>query len=966
MARAATAPELALFRTALQVSRMYLIVDSPAVVYQARVNQSFTSRDKISKVQYNNGVGTRANVLTNMTMLVGSTAGSDDYGQARIRKAPDGTYFYVGENSEIAWANGAYLTVLDDFGIWPRHINVLRDKTVKMDWDIAYSNQHTATAPVPVWGTDVVLKLVGATVSYTPDASGSWCLAAGTKTYAYTAPGASATSGMSTATPTITYNAVGRYRVTLVVTVGGVSTTAYRWVHVWSAASPAVTDFKVTQAPKGSWDAGGWEFEIEMWASASVRDRAKVILFAEDWYGSTKISVGPLPGSENIICIRWIDGETITTDPRTGKTTFSVKGPHYWFSRIGAYPIGQEIVSSTSAVKKWTQFAGLTVDKSLWHLLYWRTTAITCMDVTLTGDTRKATALEAPTGDLWAQMTTIASESIFAHPHCDRYGRLYVSVDPQLTPASGRAGYPTVMDVQTGDVVSSIGIARRQPDVSRVNLSGVAVSGTTGRPYFALSPGHVFKKYGSPLMIERVLLSSQAQANSLAGLMLGYRNLRYELDFKLAMNNRLIDICPPQYLGVSRTIAHRGVTVSGKFVPREVSYDLSSNIIRVSVLAEEESSEQQSCNGDIPVDPESTTQEPIEISIVVPPIVIPPPPLIVTGGTVNLVYVLVNSELGAGVYYTTNFQDAIPVWYPMHTGLDALHVPQQIWTASNGAIWAFDAINVYYGAYPGAIWQIVANYDTLQAQFGAETTNEWQGMGIDRASGNVLVISDGGFWHGNSSGLTMSLASYADILPSVASFGLGKWRARHYHWLFGNNVKLINAGVTAIEATSPELPAFGYYSIFETYDGYYYIVNGTSLGRVINNAISTPATVTLPATLDTYSSQAWQGIGIDLTGQYLAYPNGDTLHVSSDYGATWSTKTLPAWGFLDTRFQLQRIGASQIVFHQQHNAATGEAAILYSADGGTTWQDKTGNFSAITESARAIPVMLRAVTTESI
>ena len=966
MARAITAPELVKLRSDNQVSQRYLVIDAPPIVFQAQVNQTFNTKDKIAKITYDNGSGTLANVLPGMTMWVGSAPNTYDLGQCRIRKTPSASIMYIGEISEIAWANDLHLTVVDEFGIWARPLVVKRDKTVLMDYDITYSNQHTATAPVPVLGTDRVVWLTGATVTVAFDASSSWCLASGSKTYSWSAPGASATSGLATATPSITYNAAGRYRVSCTVTVGSVSTTSYRWVNVYSAASMPVTDFKVTQAPRGAWETGSYEFEIEMYSdTASIRDRAKVILFSRDYYAGVEGSIGPLVGAENIICMGWIDGESITTDPRTGKVSFTIQGPQYWLSKITAFPVGHEIVGSTSAVKAWTQFAGLTVDKTLWHLLYWRSTLMLSTDCTLTGDTRLATALEAPTGDLWSQMTTIASESIFAHPCCDRYGRLFVNIDSQLTPASGRAGFPEVLAVTTADVLGEVAIRRvSTARVSRVNLSGVAVSGSKGKPLFSLSPGHVFKRYGSPLVIERMLLSSQAQANSLAGLVLGNENKTREYEFELAANNRMIDICPPQYLTISRTTL-RGV-ISERVVPREVAYSFKGSSITARIVAECENIEQQSCNGDIPVDPDSTTQEPIEISVVVPPIVIPPPPLIVTGGTVNLVYVLVNSELGAGIYYTTNFQDAIPVWYPMHVNLDALHVPRQIWAASNGAVWAFDAINVYYGPYPGAPWQIVASYDTLQAQFGVGTTNEWQGMGIDRSTGNVLVISDGGFWHGNSTGLTMSLASYADIELSIASFGLGKWRARRYHWLFGNKVLLINAGVTAVEVTSPEYPIFGYYTFFETYDGFYYIINGTSIGRVTNNDIASPVGITLPYTLDTYSSQAWQGIGVDLTGQYLAYPNGDNLRVSSDFGATWATKTLPAWGYLDNRFQLQRIGSSQIVFHQQHNAATGEAAILYSADGGTTWADKTGNFSAITQSARAIPVMLRAVTAESI
>jgi hypothetical protein len=47
MARAATAPELALYRTPGKASRVYAAVFQPRTLYTARINQTFATTDKL-------------------------------------------------------------------------------------------------------------------------------------------------------------------------------------------------------------------------------------------------------------------------------------------------------------------------------------------------------------------------------------------------------------------------------------------------------------------------------------------------------------------------------------------------------------------------------------------------------------------------------------------------------------------------------------------------------------------------------------------------------------------------------------------------------------------------------------------------------------------------------------------------------------------------------------------------------
>src|SRR5665648_971993 len=119
MARAITSGELAKLRAGKQASKLFLAIHNPTTVYTARVNQA-TFGDPIVQVTYDGGSGTVADVLPEMLMLVGSSAGAYDKGYARIRTTPGATEFYIGVTSEIEFEDDDYLTIVDAMPIMPK------------------------------------------------------------------------------------------------------------------------------------------------------------------------------------------------------------------------------------------------------------------------------------------------------------------------------------------------------------------------------------------------------------------------------------------------------------------------------------------------------------------------------------------------------------------------------------------------------------------------------------------------------------------------------------------------------------------------------------------------------------------------------------------------------------------------------------------------------------------------------
>ncbi len=626
--RSATSPELALIRRDNQSSRLYLTAHQPATVYTARLAAVPSSTDQVVSITYNTGSGTHTNILADQTLLIGTTAGGFDLGKCRIRNtsgigATTGT-FNLAETSEINWSANAYLTVLDEFVPWARHLRTV-GTTVYMDYDVAYSDQNSKCDSVPVLGPPRVAWLRDATVSVAFDASQSWALNNTITGYAWTFPGADSYSGETTATPNAVYDALGTYRVACAVTNSdGKTFTGYRYVFVVDETT--VIDQFSLGGVRGDYSSGGWSFDVTMYDQAdrvTIRDRALVLLHALDYYGDTQASVGYVAGSENVIAVGWIAGDTITweTQDNSGAVSFTVEGPQYWLDQISAFPVG--LKDTTSAPSKWTRFQGLTAKVVSWHMLHWRTTLTRFTDVFYCADTHRAARIEASGAQsLWSQLGTMLEQSVLAVPCCDRYGRLFNQIEQQVLNSTEKSSIATVMTLTGADWSEQIDIERHAtPSCSLADFSGVAWDGTNATPYFSLSPGKVFKQFGKPEIRDRLVLDTQTIANQRCGAFVGWKNNPYpRIGVTLAANNRLLDITPYQWcvINVASTDTVREITASSlKTIPRSIEYTYTDGYLTSRVQFEAEST------AEIAV---TNYRPPVVITpIETPPIITPPP-----------------------------------------------------------------------------------------------------------------------------------------------------------------------------------------------------------------------------------------------------------------------------------------------------------------------------------------------------
>lgn len=590
-------PQLTLLRSLNQWSKLYLIIRQPNTILTATLTSVPGSTDSVVDITYTLVAGTYTDIKPGMTLLVGTASGGRDLGIARIRKAATSSHIYIGEQSEIHWTAGCYLTVTDNFLPWskpPRIVDV--DNAIwDMDYEITYSDQHTNFSPVPVLGPARVGELLAGTVSFSFDASGSWVTGSTISGHVWSAPGSYSISGGATATPTITYHAVGHYVVYDTVTAtNGKVTVGVRYVFVWSQASLPITTFKLTRY-HGSYDQGGWEAGITAQgevAAAAVEPNAYSILFAKDYFANVQDTCpGEVVGCENVLMCGWIDDESITYDSNISSVDFSLKGLTYWLKRMPNFPLYLE--NKIGTPDQWTNINNLTVDKMLFDCLYWRSTILEITDCFFTGDTKLATYFLEHVGTFYSQLQDVAYATIYATPGVDKYGRLHFDVDPQLVPIASRSGISLLQTLADQDWHDEVAFKRvTSGQISMVAAGGVQThSDNTATPYLSNAPGTVMAHFGDMDTADNLLLGSQAQLNELAGLLYAWKNNPFpQMVLRMTGNYRVLDLWPLRRLQlvVDKTDTIRDIDFSGYLFVRDINgaIDENSSFIEYEVTFE--------------------------------------------------------------------------------------------------------------------------------------------------------------------------------------------------------------------------------------------------------------------------------------------------------------------------------------------------------------------------------------------
>lgn len=907
MARALTPDELELLRADGHFTKLYLAILKPNTVYTARLASVPSSTDNVNAISFTSGVGTLSDVKPGMTCYVGTTAGAYDLGMVRIRKDPIAGTFYIGLTSEINWQGMCHLTVVDDFDLWAKHA-VLADSALTMDVDVSYSDQHTDFNPVPILGTHAVAKLEGETVDVQfgpPEGEESWVFDSTIDSVLWEIPDAIAIDDDTAIRPIATFDSVGTHVAYCVVhATNGKSTRGVRKAYIWNDDNPPATVFQLAQCT-AEYETGGWMFDINMEAEASlseIRDRELVILFAEDWYGippnQVKQSIGPIAGRENIVCVGRIVGQSIRWDRDSGNVHFVVQGAHYWLNKIKGFPIQ---IQPASAATSWSQLPAMTVDRVLWHLLFWHSTVINTMDVHLTNSTLYVDQGTSMASSIWAQLVDIAFSKLLAQPGVDRFGRLFVDVDPNATPEADR-DWPTIMPLDPDDWQEGIDLQRvTVEDCSLIRLTTLLVnSAGSASALYSLSPGHTPRRYGDPEMMDRILAGSQAESNSKAGLILGWRTNEFpDVPVIILQNNRMFDLWPRQFAGLTMAAEDnpRGVGYDGNLIPRRIAlyFDSEAQFMHPELNFEGETFEQLSVNGDIPdTNMDDLTLPPI---VGLPSLDLPDLPDILPGGfgepTATGPKTVLFHDTTAGFIVAHNFDLDDPVYTSVNAGLTATQYQNANWMAvcPNGAFYVAyledDSPDAFIARAPSVGGTFVVM--TLPARPICAAINPLvsEQIGFLTANpGDSAAIFHVGTYSSFSTGASLGGTWVFFVGPRTLSYGLGKWLLTRYDFY-----ALIGADGSSIVAsgTPPVIPD---HMRASTTGVTYHPKSAADEFIQGTNNLAASATVSSGNGIEllhiSSGVQYWSG-DCDPTGQYMmAFKAGGNRGKSPDFGTTWA------------------------------------------------------------------------------
>jgi len=575
-----TSTELTLLRTDSQKSKLYLAKWEFEPVFKALVNGTFSTHDGVVEIPFDNvSLGSYTDILAEHVVWIGTTDGAHDIGKARIRKSASSSVLYIGEESELNLTDNLYLSVGFEPSIWAKHIYISDSEEIFMDYDVEYSNQNETTeslltvSPIlfPLWlesgSVDyqfVVNKSFGSTLS-----SYAWSVTP--------SPTASFDSAASQS-PTLTITATGQYVVTCTATnTDGVAKTVYRFVKVFDNITPPETEFTLKTCFGAEHN---WEFEIEDYGTG-VEHQSLIVLFTRDWYGTIETSIGTQIGNEDILAIGWVEGESIEDNKELSKQNFKCYGVNYWLSKLPAFPLGYTNVSKSPS--SWVEFQNLTVDKALWSALSWRTNVSTFIDIHLTNSIKVAPTLTTGSSDIYSQLNSISFEAILAIVKSNRYNSIYIQIDTQLLTDTEKSSLPIVFPLTDIDFLNGLQITTKLlPETSRLELSGISFDGDEAEPLFSRANGNIFKRYGSIVVQDRLLLDDQEEANLLAGILINVSNNEYpKLGIQIASNYKNSDIAPQQLCLI--TYANQVNWNAKLFIPRRIEHNYQDGILLTTI-----------------------------------------------------------------------------------------------------------------------------------------------------------------------------------------------------------------------------------------------------------------------------------------------------------------------------------------------------------------------------------------------
>lgn len=554
-----------------QTTDLFLSVFRPRTIFGAMITGS-VSRGAREIPYYNVYTGSVASVEAGMTLLVGTSQGGREIGKIRIRSA-DSLKVVVSENSHIDWASATHITALRYWEILPVYPRIISDPSdaenviFYKDYDIPYSNQNDLLGAFPCagnhralfageqsfWSSSGTTHLLGSGLSY------EWAFEGGTPT------------GSTSAVPgNVTYNTPGHYVTRLMVSgSNGTLDTTYRYVSVYndprnSTANLPIRNWSLDNLG-GSRGEGGYTASITITQEdIEVQDGDVVVIFSDDFYGSTHQSLGGnAHNNPKIFFVGHVVGNSIRYDYKRTNVTFQVASITEAMKNSEGFSVS---VESKADPATWYELLDMDGRRALYHYLKWHTTVLSLADFQFVGTDQKVQFFDSDRESMFDAIDNYMRGTLMGQVVADRQGKIWAEVGAWATP-NPTGSFSPVMTLQKGDWINELEISERLfPDLSSIELGGVAYSGATTGTFSALissAPGLVPNFRGTADTHQGLALASQEQLNELAGNIYANRTSRFpEISSELSGNFRNLDIAPQETVHIEASADDTNIRTS--------------------------------------------------------------------------------------------------------------------------------------------------------------------------------------------------------------------------------------------------------------------------------------------------------------------------------------------------------------------------------------------------------------------
>lgn len=976
-----TSSQEALLRTQPHRTNLWMSFYRPRTLMSARVTGSFVGGE--TQIGYSDvGTGSYTNLYPDLTVLVGSQPNEDDYGRIRLRSAT-GTYIITAENA-INWNTGQYLTFIhqiDIQAIYPKIIpdpNNAENVIFYKDNDIPYSNQNSIYGTFPNAGPHRAGFLDAGTGTFFFSATGTYNVNGDNLTYSWNFENGTPTGSTAHTPGNVRWSQPGHNVVRLRVTSSsGAVDDTYRYVSLYNrpyqGTNVPTLKWEVSSPLSGSRGEGGYTMSFKVYENfGDVQPNAVVVIFADTWYGGTKINLGGNAlNNSSIVFVGYIIGDSIRFDYQKSYVEFSVGSVTEMMKNAEGFSVSCE---SKAVPSTWFELKEMTVQKAIYHYLRWHSTVLKVTDFQYLNDDLLVQYFDSDRGSLYAAVDSFLRDGLLGSLVADRQGKLWGEIDSygQQEPFTT---IPNNFTVHKQDWIGQPSIQeRRNSETSFIELGGIAFYGVSSNTFSALltnapSVSPLYHGKSSPPH-EGLILVSQMQLNQISGNYLAYENTEFpNIDMTLAGFYANLDIAPQERLFLvidqNDSVRNRSIQNLPYIInSMEWNYDSKNESFIPQITLNQIATGTAGQTVVIPATPPYQNS-----GFDFPALQLPSTPIYTPTTTPSSLARFIAHNPTYGLLYAEDFDSTYPHWRTVNGGLTAQQYQDinEVLVTPNGAIYVAYRISqgtadparafIARAPYIGGTFTVLEDLTSILAKFPGSTFIAVSGLAHNPAYPEqvMYVVSGdmGGFptahqsktYIGAGSSFSLgttfawSMVGFAYSALCSLSFGLGKWlltglKSVPEYWIF-------NAAGTAVELNGTVAGNNPFH--FRASDtGRTFHVGGTSASTYYYSDDNGRTYTLLGPNGFTPSLNGTNYYDCDPTGMFLmGQGQGGAGKVrSSDSGATFlPIPTLPPGGYRYTY-----CGGDGV----KSTWAAAVGVLRYTPDWGATWINKEGNMLSLT------------------